>query len=331
MKRIISTVVLTLVFTAFPIHAVDQTAFTGAGIIESTTGGFKFPDGSVQATADVPMDPECTAITSVPLAITSEGIYCFTGNLATAQTTGNAISINADNVVIDLKGWKLDGSAAGLDTIAKGIYAYGRSNIVIRNGTIRGFYAGIGLSCSYPYTDSQGYQVEDIRAVANTYRGFYIDGTDTVVRNNTVLDTGGSTQINTAEGMKLQGPGLRLLNNDIGGLVASSTGNANGVFLSNGDGGVIEGNRVYDLSTDTGNAFGIYTSSSDDVLVKNNSVARLMHGIRINSGSALVIENQMMSMDTGLQYNSSTGKYRDNLTFNVTTPFINGTDAGGND
>jgi hypothetical protein len=42
---------LTLAFTAFAIHALGQTAFSGAGIIESTTGGFKFPDGSVQLSA----------------------------------------------------------------------------------------------------------------------------------------------------------------------------------------------------------------------------------------------------------------------------------------
>lgn len=251
--------------------------------------------------------------------------------MTSSAASGNAIQINADNVVIDLKGWRLDGSAAGVGTLARGIQAYGRSNILIKNGTIRGFYTGIEFSCAFPYTDSQGYQVEGIRVIANTYRGFYINGSDTTVRNSTVLDTGASTQITFAEGMKLQGPGLRLFNNDIGGLVASTSGNANGIFVSNNDGAVIEGNRVYDLSTDTGNAFGIYTSSSDDLLIKNNSVARLMHGIRINTGSALVVENQMMTMDSGLWYNDSTGKFRDNLTINVGTPFTNGTDAGGND
>jgi hypothetical protein len=331
MKRIIFTIILTLVFTALPIHAVSETAFTGAGVIESTTGGFKFPDGSVQTTAAETADPECIAITDVPVSIVSAGMYCFTGILATAVTNGNAIQVNSDDVVIDMKGWILDGSAAGAGTLARGIKANERNNVVIKNGTIRGFFTGIELDSNFPFTGVQGYLVENIRAIANTYRGFLINGTDTVVRDSVVLDTGGSSSYVYAEGMKLQGPGLRLLNNDIGGLVATDSGNANAVYLNYGDGAVIEGNRVYDLTTDTGNAFGIYTSSSDDVLIKNNSVARMMHGIRINTGSALVIENRMMNMDTGLWYNSSTGKYRDNLTFDVTTPFTNGTDAGGND
>ena len=51
MKRTIITAILTLALTAFAIQAVEQTAFKGAGIIESTTGGFKFPDGSIQSSA----------------------------------------------------------------------------------------------------------------------------------------------------------------------------------------------------------------------------------------------------------------------------------------
>ena len=31
----------------------------------------------------------CTAITSLPAVITSQGVYCFTGNLSTSMTTGS--------------------------------------------------------------------------------------------------------------------------------------------------------------------------------------------------------------------------------------------------
>jgi hypothetical protein len=34
--------------------------------------------------------------------------------------------------------------------------------------------------------------------------------------------------------------------------------------------------------------------------------------------------------DRGIEFLASTGKYRDNLTFDVTTPFSGGTDAGNN-
>ena len=55
MQRTIITIILTLVFTALTSPTVAQTALKGAGVIESTTGGFKFPDGSVQLSASDPL------------------------------------------------------------------------------------------------------------------------------------------------------------------------------------------------------------------------------------------------------------------------------------
>src|SRR6266849_9239971 len=71
----------------------------------------------------------CTAITTLPAVIIVQGIYCFTGDLATAVTTGNAIEIQTNNVVLDLNGFKLGGLAAGLGTGAVGVRAADRQNI----------------------------------------------------------------------------------------------------------------------------------------------------------------------------------------------------------
>jgi hypothetical protein len=79
--------------------------------------------------------PECTVITSLPYTISTQGIYCLKGNLATNMTSGNAIEIGTNNVVIDLNGYKIGGLAAGSGTSTYGIYANGRKNITIRNGT----------------------------------------------------------------------------------------------------------------------------------------------------------------------------------------------------
>jgi hypothetical protein len=84
----------------------------------------------------------CTAITTVPFVITTQGIYCFIGDVVTAITSGNAIDIQTNNVVVDLNGWKLGGLAAGLGATALGINALDRQNITIMNGTIRGFFRG---------------------------------------------------------------------------------------------------------------------------------------------------------------------------------------------
>src|SRR5262245_55252905 len=103
----------------------------------------------------------CTPITTLPYVITVQGVYCFTGNLATAMTSGNAIDVQTSNVTIDLNGFKLGGLAAGFGTSANGIHANQRQNITIRNGIVRGFRAGVFLEDS-SFTVSQGHVVEDL-------------------------------------------------------------------------------------------------------------------------------------------------------------------------
>jgi len=252
---------------------------------------------------------DCTPITTLPYVITTQGIYCFTGDLATSMTLGNAIDIQTNNVVIDLNGWKLGGLAAGTGTQTVGIHAWQRKNITIKNGTIRGFYRGIYLNDSPPYTNSQGHLVEDIRADMNTYRGMEIRGRGSVVRRNQVVDTGGSTTSTGAYGIILYGPGTRALNNDISSSAATSAGAAVGLFINTADGAVVEGNRIDDVSSGTGTTYGIYISSSNDVLAAGNRIT---------------------SADNGIFYSSSTGKYMGNLTSNVATPFTGGTTVGTN-
>ena len=304
MKRIYFALILTLVFATFAAQAVEQTAFKGAGVIESTSGGFKFPDGSVQLSA---ITPPCTAITYLPYTIIYEGVYCFTESLETNMASGNAIVINVDNVIIDLNGWMLDGLGAGAGTTTRGIYAGQRKNITIRNGTIRGFKMGLYFYDTSPYIISQGHLVEDIRAVANTYAAFYVFGSESTFRRNRVFNTGDTTGF--AFGFYLGGSGLRVLNNDVSNTTVNSSGNAFGIYVGSTEGGVIEGNRINDLSSVTGNAFGIY----------------------ISGGSVLVDHNYIENAVNGITFSGATGKYRDNLTVNVTTPFSGGTDAGGND
>ena len=253
---------------------------------------------------------DCTPITTLPTIITIQGIYCFNGNLATSISSGNAIEIQTNNVTIDLNGWKLGGLAAGVGTQTKGIYAWQRKNITIRNGTIRGFYLGIYLQDSPPYVTSQGHLIEDIRADQNTFIGMQVMGRGSTVRRNQVVDTGGSTENSYAYGFILYGPGVRALNNDISGTAATAVADANGLYLSKANGAVVEGNRIDDVSSGTGNTYGMYINSSNDVLAAGNRITSAANGIVYTGGS--------------------TGKYMDNLTSNVFTAFAGGTSVGTN-
>ena len=224
----------------------------------------------------------CTAITALPAIITVQGIYCFTGHLNTAITTGNAIDIQTNNVVLDLNGFKLGGLAAGTGTDARGIFASNRQNITIKNGTIRGFRKAIVLEGS---SSGQGHVVEDIRADQNTEFGIQVQGSGTIVRNNQVVATGGCTTLcganASAFGIFVSGGGPRVLNNDV--ITVTKQG--------------------------TGIAWGIRVSASM---------------------GALVVNNRITQADRGIECSGSTGKFRDNVTFDVPTPFIGGTDIGNN-
>jgi parallel beta-helix repeat protein len=251
----------------------------------------------------------CTAITSVPYTISVPGIYCLTGNLETDMTSGNAITINVNNVVIDLNGRKLGGGAAGAGTEANGIYAYLRKNITVKNGTIRGFYYGVLLDDTSPYTTSQGHIIEDIRADMNTAYGIYVSGRGNIIRNNQVVDTGGSTNSNWAYGISVTGPGSRVLNNDVYETKEQSTGDAYGIYMY-GDGGVVLNNRIGNQAFGTETSYGIYIEYSYNVIVKSNTISRMEWGIAF--------------------FSPSTGLYGDNLASGCTSPFVGGTVAGPN-
>jgi hypothetical protein len=257
----------------------------------------------------------CTAITSLPYTISTQGIYCLTGNLETNMNLGFAIDITTNNVVLDLNGFKIGGLAAGTGTGAYGIHALSRKNITIRNGTVRGFFQGIFLGDSVPYTTSQGHLIEDIRADMNTFIGIEVFGRGNIIRNNQVVNTGGSTLALSAYGIIADGPGARVLNNDVIETKEQSTGYAWGVYLVIAPGSVVENNRIGNSSLGPGTSYGIDIFSSTDVLVSNNRVTTMNYGVYYDSTSP-----------------ASTGKYRDNLTSGCTTPFTAGaaTDAGGN-
>ena len=65
----------------------------------------------------------CTVIATLPYTITAQGRYCLSTNLSTAITSGAAITINSDFVVLDLRGFKIGGGSAGPGTLAHGVYA----------------------------------------------------------------------------------------------------------------------------------------------------------------------------------------------------------------
>ena len=88
---------------------------------------------------------DCQEILSIPVVITTQGIHCLKSDKVSSATSGNIIDIQANNVTIDMNGFKLGGLGAGTGTSAIGIFAQDQKNITIRNGSIRGFETGVLL------------------------------------------------------------------------------------------------------------------------------------------------------------------------------------------
>jgi hypothetical protein len=228
----------------------------------------------------------CGAINSVPAVISTPGIYCLTHSLVTSAASGYIIDVQANNVVIDLNGYRLAGLAAGPGTTAIGIHADHRQNITIRNGIIRGFYYGIMLEGDSP-PFSQGHLIEDIRADQNTRMGIVvIGGLGNIVRRNQVVATGGTTVPAGdgppyAIGIAVLGDGNRVVDNDVMTVIRGNEQAAIGITIAEGSDGFAGNNRI-------------------------------------------------SQADNGVMFSNATGKFRDNLTSSVTTPYTGGTDAGNN-
>ena len=112
---------------------------------------FLLSPGSVQAADDfyviaVGSRAVGTKIASLPYTISTPGMYYLGSNLIAA---GNGITVDADDVTLDLMGFCLTGPGRDASPF-KGIYiADNHGNAEIRNGSLNGFYTGIGGGLTY--------------------------------------------------------------------------------------------------------------------------------------------------------------------------------------
>jgi hypothetical protein len=256
----------------------------------------------------------CTGfITSVPATITSQGTWCLKQNLATAITSGNAITINTNNVTVDCNDFKIDGLSAGLATQAYGIYADTRLNVTVRRCDVRGFRAGI-LLLNNGGTGG-GHVVEDSVLDGNTRIGVSISGDGSVVRNNRIFNTGGSTVVSSALGI-YAGGSVDVMDNLVSGVTATVGGNdfADGIYTYGNINGSVARNRVRGVQADgTGVATAIENGGSGRLSMRGNEI----------SGNAA-------AGSLGITCTNASGRLRDSTINGFASGFVNCTDDGGN-
>ena len=251
----------------------------------------------------------CTGfITSVPATVSTQGTWCLKQDLATAISSGNAITIATNNVTIDCNDFKLGGLAAGIATAANGIYSFNRSNITVRHCNVRGFYFGVFLQGGA----GGGHAVEDNRLDGNTFIGVNVDGDGSVIRRNRVFDTGGSTLQADAYGISGYYT-VDILDNTVAGVTARSgaNGSAVGIYTNSSDSGNVNGNRVRGLLKD-GTNFAVAVENVNDTRV------------------AMRDNNVMGVGEIGLTCGSSSDTAKDNVINGFGLALVTCSDVGGN-
>ena len=199
--------------------------------------------------------------------IASPGVYCLTADLSYTSAAGNAITIAADSVVLDLNGFEVRGRGGrGLGSI--GIYALNRKNVTIRNGKLDRFEHGIVLA-SATATAAQGNLIEDMLISNTTTSGINVHGFGSIVRHNRIRinPLAGGPNV---WGIGLLGRGHRVIDNDVIG--------------SSAPGGPPQ-------------VRGIWVNQCRNVLVVNNRIDGADYGVLFDGSTGAIRDNVTSSVD----------------------------------
>jgi len=231
---------------------------------------------AIPAAAHADESTLCTDITSAPYSITAPGIYCLKNSV-----TGD-ISIQADDVVLDLNGHVIEPLKPGLGS---GVWATDRANITVRNGTIRGFHYGIQFAGS---KGSRNHLLEHLKITDSLDSAIILYGDGSVVRRNMLLNNGFDTGPGARFVLYAQGTGIHIADNQIVESGIGVTVNEVVGIRTNGSGIAVERNVVSNAEIGPHNSRGIIVNGSATARnsVVGNRIVNMKIGIMNGFGSA---------------------------------------------
>jgi len=197
----------------------------------------------------------------IPLTITDSGSYYLTDDLTSA---GIAITVNVNDVTIDLAGFSLIGPGSGGNY---GIYITNQSNIQVRNGTVRSFgYHGIYALG----TSNANHSVINVRSLDNGRSGIYLVGSGHLVKGCLLSGNNG-----VYGAIRLDGNGCTVIDNVV------SNNQYRGIEIV-GASCTVRGNAVYNNQS-----LGIYSGTY--ATVTGNNIASNQHwGMSVGNGSMVI-------------------------------------------
>lgn len=262
-----------------------------------------------------------TAISSVPYTITSSGSYYLAKDLLSTVADQNAITVEANDVTIDLMGFSLTGCGSGAGC---GIFMNACENVDIRNGTVVSF-GGYGIFEAKFWTEESptsglGHRVIGVRALYNGRCGIDLEGYNHLVKDCTALRndadgiyagtrplvSGNVSNANGNDGIGL-GDGCLAINN-------VATSNAwYGIWSWNGC-TVLDNNCCYDK-------YGIYVEGMGGFIKGNTIGSSESSGIYVK-GTNNVIEGNLVAGSTmGIEFETAGNFYAGNRASKNTTNY----------
>jgi hypothetical protein len=259
----------------------------------------------------------CTQITTIPWTITAPGVYCLISDLSAVVTYGSAIQINASDVTLDLNRHALTNFQTAVGTFAIGISAYQQRNVVIKNGSVQGFWIGVALLDASPYTTMQDSVIEDMDAERNLSSALYVQGQGNLVWHNRATQTVGASG---AAAIVASGPNNIIRNNEVVATAGTANGNAFAIWAYLCNGLIVEDNRIIGVAAASASAvtIGVYVLYSSQAVIRGNTVesagtsgatAPRSHGIALSDSSdgSAVIANRITGFDCGICAFATTG------------------------
>ena len=139
----------------------------------------------------------CTEIDALPATISQPGKYCLAKDFTLNSAIVKAITIAADDVVLDCQGHTVRNAATSNAGKSEGIYAYAHNAVTVRNCRIQGgFTNGISFMQDNAINNKTYYVTIENNFVAGAYNhGIRAFGSAIEIRDNRVYDIGG--QVNT--------------------------------------------------------------------------------------------------------------------------------------
>jgi hypothetical protein len=249
--------------------------------------------------------PYGTKITSLPYTISAPGAYYLGGDLSYAGTE-SGITVNADNVTLDLMGFTL--AHTGTGSPVYGIYMNGRKNVEVRNGTVLGWDIGVYEAA---WNGAVGHRIINIRAV-DFNSGVILHGNGHLIQGCTASSSrpgtsGFSLWINFGSGII---SGCLVKNFAANGILGhASTVISGNVVIGNGDsesvgiksyGGLVMGNQV----SNCGN-MGIEVLFLPVSLIGNtvSTSSSSQTGIAVTMSDTLTLMDQNTVTGPGTHYN----------------------------